>query len=64
MNVFVLGSKPLINLNLKCLEIAATSLMMARNFSESLEEIDALNKEIRQVNELIDHSNEILKNID
>ena len=64
MTSFILGSKPLIELNLKCLEIAATSLMMARNFSNSTEEINALNKEINQIIELVDHSNNVLKQME
>jgi hypothetical protein len=44
MKSFILGSKPLIELNQKCLEIAAVSLMMARCFSLEAEEISVLTK--------------------
>ncbi|MFZ4547890.1 MAG: hypothetical protein ACOYN4_10670 [Bacteroidales bacterium] len=64
MKSFILGSKPLIELNQKCLEIAAVSLMMARCFSLEAEEISVFDKELKLINELIDHSKAVLKNLD
>ena len=64
MKTFILGSKPLIELNMKCLEIAATNLMQVRNFSSNLSEINCLNNEIKQIIGLIDHSKDIIEQIE
>ena len=62
MDQLILASRPLIELTQRSYEVAATSLMMARNFTPELAELNALNKEINQLVELIDHCALILKN--
>lgn len=64
MKTFVLGSKPLINLTLRSYEIAATTLMLARNITANLSEIDALNKEINSIVALADQCEAVLKNME
>ena len=64
MRTFVLGSKPLISLTLRSYEIAATTLMLARNITANLSEIDALNKEINSIVALADQCEAVLKNME
>ncbi len=64
MNAFILGSIPLITLNKKYLEIAATNLMMLRDHTPDLSEIDAFNKEINTLISLVDQCEAVLKNME
>ena len=64
MNTFVLGSKPLISLTLRSYEIAATTLMLARNITSDLTEIAALNKEINAIVALAEQCEDVLKNME
>jgi len=64
MNTFVLGSKPLITLTLRSYEIAATTLMMARNITNDLSEIAAMNKEINAIIGLAEQCEDVLKNME
>jgi hypothetical protein len=64
MNTFVLGSKPLINLTLRSYEIAATTLMLARNITSDLSEIAAMNKEINSIIALAEQCEDVLKNME
>jgi hypothetical protein len=64
MNAFILGSIPLISINKKYLEIAATNLMMLRDQTPNLSEIDAFNKEINTLISLVDQCEAVLKNME
>ena len=64
MNAFILGSIPLITINKKYLEIAATNLMMLRDQTPNLSEIDAFNKEINTLISLVDQCEAVLKNME
>jgi hypothetical protein len=59
-----LGSIPLISINKKYLEIAATNLMMLRDQTPNLSEIDAFNKEINTLISLVDQCEAVLKNME
>ncbi|MFZ4545860.1 MAG: hypothetical protein ACOYN4_00415 [Bacteroidales bacterium] len=47
-----------------CYEMSATALMMAKNFSSSIEELNALNEEIQEIIKLADHCKDILKQLE
>jgi hypothetical protein len=64
MTAFILGSIPLISLNKTCLEMAATSLMMLRDQTPNLSEIDAFNKEINTIISLVDQCDSVLKTLE
>lgn len=64
MKTFVLGSKPLIDLTLRSYEITATTLMLARNLTDDLCEINALNKAINTITELAGQCEAVLKNME
>ncbi len=63
MNAFILGSIPLISINKKYLEIAATNLMMLRDQTPDLSEIDAFNKEINTIIALVDQCDSVLNTL-
>ena len=63
MTSFILGSIPLITLNKTCLEIVASNLMLFRDQTPNLSEIDALNKEIKTIISLVDQCDSVLKTL-
>lgn len=64
MTSLVLGSVPQIERTMHCYEMSATALMMAKNFSSSIEELNALNEEIQEIIKLADHCKDILKQLE
>jgi uncharacterized membrane protein YdfJ with MMPL/SSD domain len=64
MNSFVLGSLPLISITQKCYEYTASGLIMARELSTNLSEIDAMTKEIKVIMALAEQCEAIIKEME
>ncbi len=64
MNAFVLGSLPLLSITQKCYEFTASGLIMAREISTNVSEIDALTKEIKIIMALSEQCASVIKAIE